>query len=415
MRSPTRRRSLGLALIVGGLIALDGSQPFPGWRALAPTLGATLLIAAGPQTLVNANLLSNRPMAALGKISYPIYLWHWPLIAFARIREGGDVGPPVRWGLIAASIALSALTYIYVEKPIRFGLPQGRVNRTAIAAAAVASLALVGIVDFLRGGLFFPNAVFVAVANEGAIGPEEFSEYFRAHSAPCPAKMSAPAANDRSFESHCGVSTPGEAPQVVILGDSHAYHLFPGLREALSPRSVGYVIATSLPRLDHPVFAPVYDAIARDPAIETVILSAFWSSKARNLTEGAGLREQMDRVARFLLAAGKKVYIVTDVPDFPFQAARCKFAGRLGEPSRCDQPEAALERQQKSYLGDLQAVAAANPGVRLVDVAHALCANGVCSMALDGKLLYSDSNHLNLNGSRLIGAKIVAAAPDLRS
>jgi peptidoglycan/LPS O-acetylase OafA/YrhL len=406
---------VGGALIVGGLMALDGSQPFPGWRALAPTLGATLLIAAGPHTLVNGRLLSNRLMVGLGKISYPIYLWHWPLIAFARIREGGDVGPPVRWALIAVSIALSALTYMYVEKPIRFGFPHGRINRTAIAAAAVAALAFVGLIDFLRGGLFFPNAVVVAVANEGGVGPEEFTEYFRAHSAPCPAKLSVPNAEDHAFGSHCGVSRPGEAPQILILGDSHAYHLFPGLLEALSPRSVGYVIATSLPRLDHPVFAPVYDAIARDPAIETVILSAFWSAKARSLPAVASLREEIDRAVRFLLAAGKKVYIVTDVPDFPFHAARCKFAGRLGEPALCDQPEAQLERQLKSYLADLQAVAAANPGARLIDVAHALCANGVCSMALDGKLLYSDSNHLNLNGSRLIGAKIVAAAPDLGS
>ena len=63
-------------------------------------------------------------MVATGKISYPIYLWHWPLLAFARIREGGGVSPPLRWALILVAIALSQVTYKYIEKPIRLG-PDG--------------------------------------------------------------------------------------------------------------------------------------------------------------------------------------------------------------------------------------------------------------------------------------------------
>ena len=93
--------ALGLALIVAGVLVFYAAQPFPGWRALAPTLGAALVIAAGPAAFVNARLLSARATVAIGKISYPIYLWHWPLLAFARIREGGEAPPAVRWGLIA--------------------------------------------------------------------------------------------------------------------------------------------------------------------------------------------------------------------------------------------------------------------------------------------------------------------------
>jgi len=121
----------------------------------------------------------------------------------------------------------------------------------------------------------------------------------------------------------------------------------------------------------------------------------------------------MNRAIRLLRAAGKAVYISNDVPDFRFQAGRCKYAGRLGSSSHCDEDESELERQLRPYASDLQAVADANPGVRLIDTAHMLCRDRLCSMAENGKLLYRDTNHLNINGSYLIGEKLVAAAPGI--
>jgi hypothetical protein len=102
------------------------------------------------------------------------------------------------------------------------------------------------------------------------------------------------------------------------------------------------------------------------------------------------------------------------VPYFSFRPGRCKFAGGLGVPNRCDEDVSELTRQLGLYADDLAAVVAANPGARLIDTAHMLCSGAVCSMAANGKLLYRDDNHLNINGTRFIGAKIVAAAPELR-
>ena len=401
--------AIGLALIVAGLTLIDSAQPFPGWRALAPTLGATLLIAAGPHTLINARLFSNRLMVALGKISYPLYLWHWPLIAFARIREGGQIGPPLRWALIVVAIGLSQATYLYVERPIRLGA--GPAKRAALAAAAIAALAVVGLLDFHRGGLFFPKAVMVTVVNEGDVGNAEYSQYLKAHSAPCYSKLFPPFLDGRKF--WCAQSVADVPPEVVILGDSHAQHLYLGVAEALPKRNIGYYAGFALPLLDHPLFASVYTALAAEPRVKVVVLSASWNEKVRDLPKEVSLRAEMDRVVRFLQAAGKNVYIVNDVPGFPFHPGRCKYAGRLGVPALCDEAETALELQLAAYAGDLAAVVAANPGARLIDTAHMLCSHAVCSMAADGKLLYQDGAHLNINGSRLIGAKIVAAAPEL--
>jgi peptidoglycan/LPS O-acetylase OafA/YrhL len=403
--------AIGVVLIVASALLINAAQPFPGWRAAGPTLGATLLIAAGPVALFNARVLALRPMVAIGKISYPIYLWHWPLLVFARYATGGEFGPPVRWALIAIAVVLSQATYVFVEKPIRFGAP--RAARTAYAVVAIAVLGLVGLRDFDAGGLLFPNATFVRVVNEGDIGSQQFRAYVAAHSALCDAKVFPPTVNRSADPLSCRESIAGAPPDVVILGDSHAEHLYLGLAEALPGHNVVSYSGAAMPSIEDPSFAPIYQALATNPGVKTVIISAAWKVRLAHLRQGENLREELDRTAKLLLAAGKRVYLVNDVPYFESRVGRCKFAGDFGLPHRCDEPQSELERQLALYAGDLAAVVAANPGARLIDTAHMLCADGRCSMAIGGKLLYRDSNHLNLNGTRFIGAKIVAAAPEL--
>jgi peptidoglycan/LPS O-acetylase OafA/YrhL len=402
--------TMGVALIVAGLLLIDSTQLFPSWRALAPTLGAVLIIAAGPHAFLNARLLSNRLMVAIGKISYPLYLWHWPLLVFARFDAAGGIGPPLRWALIATAVALSQATYLYVETPIRLG--PGRGKRTALAVAAIAALGLIGLRDFRVGGLLFPAAPLANVANEGGIGLFEFHEYFMAHSAPCDTKTFPPFAGHRADPFRCGQSIAGVAPEVVILGDSHAQHVFLGLAEALPKRNVAF-LGGGLPSSDSPFSASIYAALGAEPRVKVVILSAAWKNWIERQANGAILRDKLDRAVHFLRAAGKDVYILNDIPSFAFRAERCKFAGGFRAANLCDEDESALERQLGLYAGDLAAVVAANPGARLIDTAHMFCSGAVCSMAADGKLLYRDDNHLNINGSRFLGAKIVAAAPEL--
>ena len=404
--------TIGAALVVAGLLLIDDSHPFPGWRALAPTLGAVLVIAAGPRAIVNARLLSNRLMVAIGKISYPLYLWHWPLLAFARLDLAGNIPLSMRWTLIATAIALSQATYLYVEKPIRFGPSPAK--RTALAAATVAALGLVGLHDFRAGGLFFPNATLARVANEGDVGLFEYRKYFMAHSAPCNTKTFPPFASGPADPFRCGQSVADLSPEIVILGDSHAQHLFLGLAEALPERNVAFFIETGLPSINNPLFASTYAALAAEPTVKTIILSAEWKFRLSLLANGANLRDDLERTVRFLRAAGKDVDVINDLPIFTFRAGRCKFAGRLGVSNLCDEEETKLESQLGLYAGDLAAAVTANPGARLIDTAHMFCSGAVCSMAANGKLFYRDENHLNINGSRFIGAKIVTAAPELR-
>jgi len=111
----------GLLLLIAGMIFINKHRAFPGWWALMPTIGAVLLIIAGPLAVINRTLLSNKIMVALGLISYPLYLWHWAILSYLRIMQG-EV--PLWWHRVLAvllAVGLSILTYKFIEKPIRFG------------------------------------------------------------------------------------------------------------------------------------------------------------------------------------------------------------------------------------------------------------------------------------------------------
>lgn len=136
---------LGATLIIGAALLYDRRLPFPGGLALLPVCGALLLIAAGPDALINRSVLRNRVAVFIGVISYPLYLWHWPLIAFSY---NIDRGLPLKAGLvcilIAVSVLLSWLTYRYVERPLRFGS-----NRRRNTSLLVILMIFVGTAGFL--------------------------------------------------------------------------------------------------------------------------------------------------------------------------------------------------------------------------------------------------------------------------
>ena len=108
---------------------------FPGWWALLPVLGAVLVIAAGREPWLNRRVLANPVMVWFGLISFPLYLWHWPLLSYARILVGETPPVEVRSTMLAISILLAWLTYRFVERPIRFG---ARRSHKALALLVVA-------------------------------------------------------------------------------------------------------------------------------------------------------------------------------------------------------------------------------------------------------------------------------------
>ena len=112
---------LGFFILVYGLIRINATLKFPGKWALVPVVGAVLIILSGKESIINKFILSNKVLVWFGKISFPLYLWHWVLLAYARIIYGNI--PPQSWRitLVIAAIILSYLTYKFIESPLRFG------------------------------------------------------------------------------------------------------------------------------------------------------------------------------------------------------------------------------------------------------------------------------------------------------
>lgn len=112
---------LGSLLLVFGFSQITKDVSFPGGWAAIPVLAAVLIILAGPEAWINRNILSNKVAVWFGLISFPLYLWHWPLLSFLRIVEGEDVGRGLRVAVIALSVVLAWLTYKLIDGPVRSG------------------------------------------------------------------------------------------------------------------------------------------------------------------------------------------------------------------------------------------------------------------------------------------------------
>lgn len=205
--------AIGLAAIIGAAAGLGKDSLFPGFAVLLPVLGAVALILT-PNSAVNRILLSNRPMVLVGLISYPLYLWHWPLLSYLAIMRNGVPNFVEIWAAVIVAFALSWLTFRLVEIPLR-RKPKA-VPRLSFGLLAVG---LAGIVTALGAGFGFR---FPAEIRDIAQLSPQGNAGFRDT-----CFLEAPGAR---LDAHC--IEPGAKPLLFLWGDSTAAALFPGLRKA---------------------------------------------------------------------------------------------------------------------------------------------------------------------------------------
>jgi peptidoglycan/LPS O-acetylase OafA/YrhL len=404
--------AVGLAALVAAICAVQGDGALPAWTMALLVAGVTVLIAAGPGAWINRNILANKALVAVGLISYPLYLWHWPILSFARIVESGLPSVPIRLAAVACSFALAFLTYRWIERPIRFG----RLAAGATGAALASLMLLVGAAGYAihaGDGLPFRKGMMIVV-NEGDVGHLPYHKYVATRFNRCTPRHIADAAPRWGEFVRCMQSQENANVDIAVVGDSHAEHLFLGLAEALPDHNVAFYIQGGPPFPGNPEFSASYAHVIQSPTIRKVILTANWAGLMWMVPRGATLQDELLKIAIALLDRGKEVWIAESVPVYPFVPEMCHGVRRFSSKDvTCEIDRLSVEEYSAPYMNALSAAAAKEPRIQRLRLQRYLCTEVACSQAMNGKLLYRDSQHLNINGSRYIGSMLVRDYPGL--
>ena len=397
----------GLAVLVllAAVYWVDSQKAFPGGWALLPVTGAVLLIYAGPAAWFNKVLFSNRAMVWVGAISYPLYLWHWPALAFARIVEGATPSVTVRLGAVALSVLLAWMTFTWIEKPLRFGWKSPL--RTPLLVLTMALLGYVGLACKNAGG--YPSRPIMQArvqANEGDIGHEAFHAYYATHFFPC-ADARVHAKSEKWGDLvRCFQTKRGQSIDLVMIGDSHAEHLLLGLAEALPHLNIAVYPRSELPFTNSSEYTEIFQSLLNDNHIKHVLLTSMWAVAPLTTDERVAFERHLAATVELLTTAGKKVVLTTDTPKFGFDPQRCKFSHPLSGQSSCDESNESYRRVQSTYVPLFVAASKRNANVSLIHFDDLFCDDSMCRMAIDGRIFFRDNNHVNVFGSQLVGLEL---------
>ncbi|MFI5032353.1 MAG: acyltransferase family protein [Reyranellales bacterium] len=421
VRAKTLLSIAGAALLAVGLATIDSNTPFPDWAALLPCGGAFLLIAAGPTAWLNRHVLARRPLVAIGLISYPLYLWHWPLLSFAHLYDTATPSLLTRTALAVLSFPLAAATWHFVEKPIRFG-PRGEQKaggkKAAVLLGLLLAVGVLGIGIYAKQG--FPGRTIVnqkrAPVDRGQGDPVP----------PCAGRKSLPPELATICASHLNA---GAKHRVVLWGDSHAaVWAMPLVRLAKERGFELYVLRhDGCPPIEG-VWRPANNAsitLCETPDImrriedgivglepDVVVLAARWTlyshgwvingrmqkangflldrpaSVATEDTSQAALARQIPDSIHRLQARGVRVVVIKNPPVLRWEITNIRKS--LAEIQVTAAEHAAWDRFTDGIFARLRDVA-------IFDPAKDLC-HDTCAVERDGKPLYFDDNHLSAVG-----------------
>jgi hypothetical protein len=199
----------------------------------------------------------------------------------------------------------------------------------------------------------------------------------------------------------CRQSEAGVSPRTVVLGDSHGEHLFAGMLLDKPEVPSAYVYLEDWPSIISSDSQGVVKQIAASSSIESVIISARWNEVN---VQSAQLAETLIE----LIAAGKQVTVLDDVPYFAFHAMECEYARFIGPKSQCTMPRDEFDAFRENYISELADVVEASRADFLA-VGSTFCTTEECSMVRDGVLQYADNGHLNIEGSRSVSEALTRA------
>jgi peptidoglycan/LPS O-acetylase OafA/YrhL len=405
----------GLAMIALSFFVIAPGDGFPGWLALLPVIGSALAIAAGPSGAAN-RILAWRPLVGIGLISYPLYLWHWPLLVFARIGSLGTDPIGLRLVVILISFVLAAATFALVERPIRL-----HATLAPAAATLVALMVLTGSAGLLaRVERGFPDRAGNSHIMDRAVPPA-------VQNGSCVRLFGLTMLDNEACIANSA------RPGVLFLGDSQAIVLNSAVWAGMVETKTAMIAGSScLPFLHYTtryrtqrdatqncsqIAAQALEFVESAPSINTVVLASVGSNYFSGEIEGFGIYDERDGalaadqagafvdgysdlVSR-LIAAGKKVVFFTDVPELGFEPAQCTRRAVALAERHCVLARSKVDDRQHRYRALVTQIADRNPALKVFDSTPVFCDQERCRWILDGRSLYYDPNHLSVDGSLL--------------
>lgn len=422
----------GAVLLAVGYFLITKDKRFPGWWALLPTLGAALMIAAGSQTWLNRVLLSNRFLVWIGLISFPLYLWHWPLLSFARIMQNETPSAEIRIAALTLSVVLAWLTFVWVEKPIRHGSQHDDNSKNPA-----------------RFGLNTTTILLILMLLTGLAGYNAYSKdgyRFRASFKKFEQQNNGFNWNDVAKYTNAAKDDPHNFKRdALLIGDSHAQAIFGGFSELYTKHNTRLQLraAAACPpfydltvqHIGHAeeckdVMNGFLDEAIKDSAIKTVILTSrgplYLTGQGFGDGDAISLKikskfvtpksytdytdvfaDAMSRTLGILTNANKKVIFIVDVPEMGFAPELCvdvrPFKLFDNKKAICGITREVFEKRNANYLTIVAAQAQVFPNIKFLYPSKYLCDDQFCHAKKNGVIFYRDDDHLSFEGSLRLG------------
>lgn len=384
---------VGGGLLVIGLLSITKDKPFPGWYALLPTVGAALIISAGANAWINRKILASRVFVWFGLISFPLYLWHWPLLSFARILETDTPTVSLRIALVFLSIVLAWLTKACIENPIRFG-KQSAYKAAGLALSMIA-IGYVGQYTFSNEGLSSRYGIAALKMEPGRYECE-----------------------DRKKNSGCEFGNPNSDKLVVVWGDSHAEQYTNALRLALGNKYRFLAVTNGSCFMGEKVVFPdvgnkkdcttAIEKIKslRGQHIYAVIRAQRWHGYA--VSEKNDIENAVNDAITAYDLRPEKVIIMGATPDVDIECEVSNYYKRpLVSKKQC-KPIDDVKAYIKTFIATTQAMSVP-ANVHFVYPYEIACPYDACNV-IEGNIAYfEDIHHLSTDGALRVVSYIAKA------
>jgi len=398
----------GLVLLIFSVVFLSPSFDTPGVSTLLPVLGTLLLIAGGKSaTGLVHRVVTSRPLVWIGDRSYSVYLWHWPLLVFSY--QAGFLSDSGRsWlRLVALVVVVFVVSWISHQLVDMKGRNLGQSHRSrpwqVFSALAIIPLLVATSGHFIGNHYeqFLQSRGLLSGVKPGLIDHDAYLRELDRSFFPCSDESIMETAPEWNGVIECHQSKPNSSPTVVVVGDSHAGHLFSGLALSIPSENVAYYIdgvpvGSSSERMRH-----VLKRVKEVDSIKVVILSAYW--RARGVPE-----DEITDEIQALLAAGKSVFLINGVPTAHYDPVECKYPKHIFARQLNVCGSERPDSQRILEIHDSLNRTASLSAIKLIDTYSQFCIEVECSIVSQDsdEVLYRDRNHLNHSGSLFVGRVI---------